>query len=353
MQNQQLREVQSKLESAHGRYFALFDLAPVSYLVFDRNHSVVQLNLAASELIGAERSKARECPFSLLLSENHRDLFHQHLNAVFTTNQRQSTSIRLRARDGAWRDMQLESQLMEGVRDEPPLCLTACLDLTERLRSEQELRSALTEKEVLLREIHHRVKNNLQIIISLLNLQARYLSDPRILRASEDIRDRIRAMALIHEQLYESANLSRPDFREYIRSLVARIMLSHTTAGGRVRVECMMEQYFFEVSTSLALGLVIHELVSNSLKHAFPGERRGHVRISLDSGPDNQLILTVSDDGIGLPESFSLNQSQTLGLRLVKILSEQVGGKLEWQNSDTTVFKLTFPVKSKPERTPP
>jgi two-component sensor histidine kinase len=212
----------------------------------------------------------------------------------------------------------------------------------ERKAAEQKLKTSLREKEVLLREIHHRVKNNLQIISSLLNLQSRYIEDEPALDMFRESRNRVRSMALVHEKLYRSQDLSEVDFGAYIESLSCHLFMSYSMDSTKIDLDLDVKDVYLDINTSIPCGLIINELVSNSLKHAFPGREKGkiHVGVSLDNGGKIQLV--VRDDGVGLPEDLDVKQSETLGLQLVTMLVEQLQGQMNIENKNGTTFEIIF-----------
>lgn len=215
-------------------------------------------------------------------------------------------------------------------------------DITERRREEEKLRASLREKEVLLKEIHHRVKNNLQIISSLLNLQSAHIRDPRALEVFKEGQGRVRSMALIHEKLYQSADLARVDFSEYISNLAAYLFRSYEVNAGAVKLSVEAEDVLLGVDTAIPCGLIINELVSNSLKHAFPGGTGGSINITLRPAGAERLTLIVADDGVGLPGGFDARDTPSLGLQLVNTLARQLGGKVSVAEGAGTTFSITF-----------
>lgn len=210
---------------------------------------------------------------------------------------------------------------------------------------EAQIRASLKEKEVLLSEVHHRVKNNLQIISSLLGLQRDYVKDERVLGALNDSQSRIRSMALIHDLLYRSDDLAHIDFSEYTRNLATTILHTFSDKASSVSVETAADQVFLPVGTVFPCGLIVNELVTNSLKHAFPDERSGSVLVEFSRTGRDEFILTVKDDGIGLPEAFDYRNSESLGFKLVANLAEkQLRGRLEVSSNGGTTVRLEFAI---------
>ena len=212
-------------------------------------------------------------------------------------------------------------------------------EIAEREEAERKLRWSLEEKEVLLREIHHRVKNNLQVISSLFYLQADYVDDPRSLEILRESRNRVKSMALVHERLYRSADLAKIDFVEYIRSLANELFVSYGINQNIIGLKIESDQVLLGVDRAIPLGLIVNELVSNSLKHAFSDGREGELRLEIQV-KDDRLNLVVSDNGRGFPENLDWQGVQTLGLRIVKILIDQLGGEIELDKSAGTRFTI-------------
>ncbi|HSJ52715.1 MAG TPA: sensor histidine kinase, partial [Anaerolineae bacterium] len=223
----------------------------------------------------------------------------------------------------------------------------------ELVRHGDQLAASLREKDVMLQEIHHRVKNNLQIISSLLDMEATAIPDPIVVQALQDSRNRVKIMALIHEKLYQSSDVSSVGAPGYVRSITSYLFGVHRAESGPIDLNLEVDDVFLDINTAIPLGLILNELVSNSLKYAFAGreQKRGHLRIALGQ-EDSRLVLEVSDNGTGLPSEVSWQMPRTLGLRLVNVLTEQLRGKLELDRQNGTTFRIAFPrpVKKTPGR---
>jgi len=206
----------------------------------------------------------------------------------------------------------------------------------------EQIRATLREKETLLKEIHHRVKNNLQVISSLLSLQSDNLADADARRLFLDARDRVRSMALVHEKFYESHNLARIELGEYLHSLMKDLLRAHTGLASTVRFRIEQERVFLPVDLAIPCGLIVNELATNALKHAFHGRADGEIAIDLRLLDDQRIRIVIGDDGCGLPRGLDWGKSDTLGLRLVRMLTEQLNGTLELQDGPGTAFQLTF-----------
>lgn len=204
-----------------------------------------------------------------------------------------------------------------------------------------QLEKALEEKEMLLKEIHHRVKNNLMVISSLLSLQSRYIKDKKALAVFKESQNRAKSMALIHEKLYRSTDLKRIDFGEYIRTFSAELYHSIVGDPRQVKLELNVEHVMLDINTSIPLGLIVNELITNSMKYAFPPGSKGKIKIDFYPQGD-YFILNVSDDGIGIPQEVDVENTKSLGLQLVNSLTEQINGQLTVNRKDPTEFKIKF-----------
>lgn len=218
--------------------------------------------------------------------------------------------------------------------------LVSLMDITARKSAEEQLISSLDEKNVLLKEIHHRVKNNLQIISSLLNLQSYHVRDPQDLEIFKESQGRIKSMAIIHEQLYQSKNLASINFADYIQNIMTHLFHSYSSPEKEIILELDLDIINLEIDTAIPCGLIINEIASNSLKHAFKGRKKGLVKISLKKSGE-YIKLVISDDGIGF-EPDQIHNSNSLGLKLVKTLVEQLDGSLEIKSDKGSCFLIAF-----------
>ena len=206
---------------------------------------------------------------------------------------------------------------------------------------DERLKASLREKEALLQEVHHRVKNNLQVVSSLLGLQSRTISDVAVRKAFEESRDRIQSMALLHECLYQSDDLAGIDFAEYLPRLSNQLIASYGVKD-RVRLDARIEHLKIGMDLAVPCGLIVNELVSNSLKYAFPDGGRGTVLLSLRQQTEGMTELRVADDGVGLPAEIEWKETKSLGLRLVRILALQLQASVTMQRSGGTSFAIVF-----------
>ncbi|MCC7550105.1 MAG: sensor histidine kinase [Methanobacterium sp.] len=213
-------------------------------------------------------------------------------------------------------------------------------NLQEKIVAEKELKKSLNEKELLLREIYHRVKNNMQIISSMLSLQTNYVGDESI-NVIQETQNRVKAMAMVHEELYHSKDLTRIDFADYMRSLIFDLFYFYNVDTRRVNCSMVIDDVFFEIETAIPLGLIVNELVSNSLKYAFPEDSNGNITVKIQNHHDHYQLY-VMDDGVGISEDVDLNTTNTLGFQLVKALTRQLDGEISLDRKDGTEFKIVF-----------
>jgi len=218
-------------------------------------------------------------------------------------------------------------------------------DITERKRAEKQIKSSLAEKEVLLREVHHRVENNMQIISSLLNLQAGYVEDENLLMVFKESQNRIRAMSLIHDSLYKSEDFAQINFAEYIQILAQRAFNAYSPDSRDISLEVNVDDVYLDINTSIPVALIINELVSNVVKHAFPGGKNGRLTIGFEEYEEGKYLLKVADDGVGLPDGFDPENQDSLGMGLITALVMQINGELKIDGEDGAVFSIKFELK--------
>jgi PAS domain S-box-containing protein len=218
-------------------------------------------------------------------------------------------------------------------------------DITERVHNEEKVHQSLKEKEVLLKEVHHRVKNNMQVISSILNLQSSYVTDQYALSLLKESQNRIKTMAYIHESLYQNKTFTSINFSDYISTLTNNILQSYAASIQSVKLDLNIQKIILNLDTSIPAGLIINELVTNSIKHAFTESNEGIILINLHT-KDNVLFLEVSDNGKGFPKDIDFKNTNSLGLQLVNTLVEQLNGKMELNenNKGGTSFYINFPM---------
>ncbi len=224
-------------------------------------------------------------------------------------------------------------------------------DITARKNIENKLRESLNEKEILIQEVNHRVKNNLQMIMSLFSLQGDISDDPGRIASMNDIQQRVRSMALIHEKIYNAENIGMINFQKYAKDLIKEIFQSYQNSSCNVKLKAEIEPLSLEINMSIPLALILNELIINALKYAFNGREKGVFSLCLKKKNAKQIHLNISDDGIGMPDKIKIKSTKTLGLRLVRVLTQQLNGKVKLgQNPDCldsrgTMFIFDIPIE--------
>lgn len=345
-QNEELRRAQIELGLSRDRFNDLYDFAPVGYVTLDEAGTILEVNLTLANLLGIGRQRLLGAPFFRHVASEHQPLLRSCFKAASETATSQRCEVTLRRGDGQSFPAQLE---IAGAKDSERGTSSyriAIMNITDRWQAEERLKASLRDKEVLLREIHHRVKNNLQIISSLVSLQADGLADEPSRAMFADVRDRVYSMALVHERLYAAESLAELDFAEYTSSLMDYLLRSHGGAAN-VKLTLAVQSITLPVGAAVHCGLMLNELVSNALKHAFPAGRHGEIVVGLDrDAVSGTLSLYVRDSGVGLPEGLDWRSAKSLGLRLVQMLARQLGGSVEVQRSPGTEFRVKFAIRS-------
>lgn len=252
-------------------------------------------------------------------------------------------------KDGSEMQLEINASLIDYRGKKAILSINR--DITERKYNELRLEKSLKEKDILLKEIHHRVKNNLQIISSIMDLQVDSFEDPSIIKIFQDSKNRIHSMALLHENLYQSGDLSQIDMSAYIRRLVDSFYSSYEHMMSSVFIEINAEEIFLDMDSAIPVGLILTELMTNALKHAFPNEQIGNITLTMKPDSPGYILLQVSDNGVGLPERLNIKDIQSLGLQLVSILSRQLRGTIEFIHEKGTSIKIIFPYEISREKT--
>jgi PAS domain S-box-containing protein len=251
--------------------------------------------------------------------------------------------FRYRRPDGEERALQARRRAVRTAAGRVIRLVGTIQDVTQRKRAEETLRASLREKEVLLKEVHHRVKNNLQLISSLLSLQASQIKDRVAAAAFTEAQNRVRTMALVHENLYRTGDLASVRLAGHLESLCAHLFRSYKVDPDRIVLELRVADVTLDLDRSIRLGLLVNELVANVLKHAFPAERSGRVLVQLDRPGEGWYTLVVSDNGVGLPPHLAPGHSDSLGLQLIADLAEQLGGTIVVDRAGGTTFSIRFP----------
>jgi len=338
------------LHESEDRYRDLVENSQELIFTHDLEGKLLSVNKIAAQLTGYPVKDLLGMNLTALLVPEVRHLFAAYLTEIKTKGMARGR-MRVRTASGENRYWEYSNTLR--TKDVTvPIVRGLAHDITERERAEKLIQASLTEKEVLLKEIHHRVKNNLQVISGLLTLQAAQTNDEKLQRMVKESQGRIWTMALIHQTLYQSGNLVDIDMADYIRSLAGNLLSSHAKAAMPPAIDFDLMPLRLAIDKAIPLGLIINELMTNAMKHAFPDGRSGEIRIALqecrgttDGAPCYEL--TVADNGAGLPAGFDATKYKSLGLQLVTMLSKQLGGSMAIESSDGTSVHVVFTVNEK------
>jgi PAS domain S-box-containing protein len=319
------------------------ELQDYAIFLVDPEGRVVSWNAGAERLLGwAEEDILGQSAFVVFVPED--------LAAGDHLRELEQAAAEGRAENERWHQRKDGSRfwgsgIMAGIRDDAGALLgfgKIMRDRTAQRQLEEDLRASLREKEVLLQEIHHRVKNNLQVISSVLSLQSDTLGEGEAIAAFQDAQARIHSMALIHEILYQSSNLAQVNLAAYTRRLAAELLRSYQVEPERLRLVVETDEVWLSAEKAVPCGLILNELVANCVKHAFPDGRSGTVRVTLRAEADAQVVLSVGDSGVGFPPGIDFRHTDSLGLQLVGLLTEQLGGTLTLDRSEGTRFTIRF-----------
>ena len=349
--NEQLGRRLIELEEAEEKFRLAIESAPNAMVMADETGRIVLVNAEAERMFGFSREELLGKSAGSLLQDGALDLsFVLKKHAKGPNNQRIALVDDLCARRTDGKIFPIEIGLNPIAIHQGNYVLMAIVDVTDRKAAEEFMRRSLREKDLLLKEIHHRVKNNMQVISSLLKLQGSYLPNEELRRLFKQSDDRVRSMALIHERLYRSEGFDDIDFSGYIRELAEHLFHSYVMDSTRVELKLELEPTLLGIDQAIPCGLMLNEMVTNSLKHAFGVEGKGYVLIRLGNSAEGEILLQVQDNGVGLPNDFDLGRPNSFGMEIVRTLCEQLSGTLDVQGKDGTNLTLRFRRIDHPER---
>jgi PAS domain S-box-containing protein len=361
------RELQSAHETlarSEARFRALFDDSPISLWEVDCAAALTYLSehraagmitdevLGQLHILAANQATLRLFEVSSvdeLISELPRlasrdvlSVFQEQLRAFLDGQTTFETETAVRTLRGGSKDVSLRLSVVPGHEQTWSRVVVSLFDLTAYKQAEQQIRNSLREKEVLLKEIHHRVKNNLQVISSLLNLQARYLPEAKSRSLFGEAQRRVQSIALVHERLYQSKDLSHVGFDEYVRALIENLFYTQDAASRGIEASLRLGAVRLSIDAAIPCGLIVNELVTNALKYAFPEGRHGTIEIRMSTDADGCVELQVSDDGVGLPPELNPRETASLGLELVFAFAQQIDAQVEVLREHGTGFRFHF-----------
>jgi two-component system, sensor histidine kinase PdtaS len=328
------------------RFRQVVEAAPNAMVMIDMDGRVEMVNAQAEQVFGYTRNEILGQPVEILVPERFLD-HHERFGDPFSAGSGSRLvggrrGLYARRKDGS--EFPVEIGLSPIETDEGPKILSAIVDISHLKQEQERIQAALREKEILLGEIHHRVKNNLQIVYSLLDLQSSRITDQAALDMLRDSRSRIQSMALIHQTLHGSNDFSKVDFARFVETLLPSLIGSYGIDVNRITIGVDVEPVRLPIDAAVPCGLVVNELITNAVKHAFRDRDRGEIRIALARRATDEIELSVSDNGIGLPDNFDPERTETLGLRLVSLLAGQLDGIFAIHRSGPSRFSMRFPI---------
>lgn len=327
-----------------------FDNIPVAMIVVNAKGEIVRMNRLAESTFGYSQTELEGRPVEVLIPSRYhaRHSGYRHGFMKETTPRPMGVGRDLSGlrKDGS--EFPVEVGINPVETGEGPMVLSVILDLSERKQSERRIQDALQQKDLLLREVHHRVKNNLQVIHSLLDLQALKVTDDSMMDMLRESQNRIRSMSMIHQTLYQSQDFAQVEFDRFLGGLLPRLMESYSATAGHVTIEVNAGDVKLPINEAIPCGLIVNELVSNALKHGFAGGRRGSIEVSITQDDAQGIEMTVRNDGHPIPDTLDMERTGSLGLQLVQLLTQQLRGQLTTRRADPTSFTLRFQVGISP-----
>jgi PAS domain S-box-containing protein len=323
----------------------ILDLAEDAIISVDDRQRIVLFNSGAERVFGYSAQEVKGQPLDMLIPARFAAAHRAYLRDFSKSpapSRRMSERSRIYGRRKDGTEFPAEASISRVGLNGATTYTAILRDVTDRAAVEEKIMESLREKEVLLKEIHHRVKNNLQVVESLLGLQARGSSEEITRRMLMESQNRVHTMALLHETLYQSENLSQIEFHDYIRHLADHLFQSYRVSSKRIRLDTALDELHMNMDAAVPCGLILNELLSNALKHAFPENGEGVIRIELRDLSNHTVRLVVADDGVGFASESDWKNPKTLGLRLVRTLADQLGGEIAVKPNPGAEVQLTF-----------
>jgi len=304
---------------------------------------ITDVNTATERVTGYTRDVLIGTDFSSYFSDP--EAARVGYRRVFTEGHVRDYPLEIRHCDGHVTPVFYNATLYHNEKGEVSGIFAAARDITERKRAKEQLHASLREKDILLREIHHRVKNNMQVISSLLDIQARASGKLQLIEMLHESQRRIQAMALVHEKLYASQDFSRIDMAGYVDTLSQELFQSYKVNPWKIEMIVQTDGVYLDINKGISCGLILNELISNALKHAFPGDRQGELQIIIGVTENTEIEIVVRDNGVGLPDDVDIHQPRTVGLHLVNgLVKNQLDGQIEVRRDNGTEFRIKFPL---------
>jgi PAS domain S-box-containing protein len=337
----QEKKMKKALYESEEMYKTLLKTDPDSVVTTDLEGNIIHVSEQTTHMHGYSMDELEGKSVFDLIAPECQDKALRTLIKTIERGMSRNNEVTLLKKDGSRFTGEINAATIRDLQGENVNVMYTIRDITHHKQAEAQIQASLDEKEVLLREIHHRVKNNLQIISSLLNLQSSYLKDKASREVLNESKDRVKSMAMIHQKLYQSGNFEQIEMGEYVEYLVKGLFNSYGVDSDKVKLKTDLQKIYLDIDTAIPLGLVINEIITNSIKHAFPGELKGEIFIKIFQEGENYLIV-VADNGVGLPEDLDVKKTASLGMQLVNNLVRQIDGELELKRTKGTEFRIKF-----------
>lgn len=336
------KEIKKALEKSERLYSTLVKTDPDSIITTDLDGKIVYASQHSLQLYGFEDSRELigKNIFDLIVPE-YREKAKNDLKKTLNDDILRNLEYKLIKKNGVQFIGEWNTAVIRDLQEKPVAFMATARDITHHKNIEKQMQTSIQEKDVLLKEIHHRVKNNLQIISSLLNLQSMYIKDKEALDVFKESQNRVKSMAIVHEKLYQSGNFAEINFSEYLINLASSIYSSYGVDMDLIKLKIDADNIFLDINNAIPCGLMINELLTNAIKHAFPKGTMGEIKIDFHK-KNKEYILTVQDNGVGLPRDLDLEKTESLGIQLINSLISQLDGKLDVTSNNGTRFKITF-----------
>jgi PAS domain S-box-containing protein len=331
MQNEELRTAQAAIEAGRARYFDLYDLAPVGYCTLSEKGLILEANLTAAMLLNTARSGLVKQPISRFIFEEDQDIYYRHRKLLFETGESQKCELRLLKPEGTFFWAHLTG-ITAQAEDGATVCRLVLANITDRKKAEEEIRKQLSEKEILLREVHHRVKNNIANIQSLLSLQAGSTANVEVKAALQEAISRVQSMRVLYEKLLSSDTLHEVSIKNYMEDLIDSLVMAYDP-GKCIAIEKKIEDFRIEARKAFFAGIIVNELLTNVFKYAFRHREKGRVSVSIDK-EEGSMTLIIQDNGNGFDERALDHNSPGFGHTIVRMLAEQLDGTYSSGNED-------------------
>jgi len=335
------KQAEEILKESEHKYRQLAETAKDVIMVLDLKGNIKYINQEGINLSGYSKKEALKMNVKDVLSEDKISFSDENfVKRIAGDKNLFMYEVDFFNNKGDKIPVEIKSSLIT-KQGRPSGVLTIAWDITERKQAEKQLKKSLKEKEILIKEIYHRVKNNLAVVSGLLNMQSTYIKDKEAIAAFQETRDRIYSISAVHSQLYNSENYAAVDYKEYIKNLVTNIFYS-SQISGLVKLHLELDDVTLPIDKAIPCGLLLNEIVTNAFKHAFPENRKGNLQIIMSSLEDKNCEIIVKDDGIGIPENFNLEKSKTYGLKLINLMTKQINGTLKIESKNGTEFRIRF-----------